>query len=125
MAHGPARSEPPGLRAAKQLPTDFLKLGGVQTEAMLGLQKELLQAYEQISAAWLERVKLEAELWSDLAARMSASASVPDALGAFQQCVARRIQMAADDGRQLLEDSQRIMNTINRAMSNEAPTGAR
>ena len=124
MAHGSARSDPAGARAAKQLPGNFLNLGEAQSEAILGMQKEVLQAYEQISRAWLERVKLEAELWSNLAAEMSASTSVPGALSAFQECVARRIQMAADDGQRLFEDSQKIMNTITRAISNGGPTAA-
>jgi hypothetical protein len=124
MAHGSARSDPSGSRAAIQLPGHFLNLGEAQSEAILGMQKELLQAYEQISRAWLERVKLEVDLWSDLAAKMSASASVPGALSAFQQSVARRIQMAADDGQQLFEDSQKIINTVTRAISNGGPTAA-
>ena len=52
-------------------PTDasmpFLNLGKDQTEAMLSMQKELLDAYDQSSRAWLARVKSEGDLWSDLA----------------------------------------------------------
>jgi hypothetical protein len=42
-------------------PTDasmpFPNLGKEQTEAMLSMQKELLDAYDQSSRAWLARVK--------------------------------------------------------------------
>jgi hypothetical protein len=95
--------------------------GQAQTEAMLTVQKELLDAYEEISRAWLARVKSESEFWSELAAKVSGARSVPDALGAYQQCVAQRLQMAADDGRQVLDDSQKIMNTVARSLSHNWP----
>jgi hypothetical protein len=82
-------------------PTDasmpFLNLGKEQTEAMLSIHKELLDAYDQSSRAWLARVKSEVDLWSDLAKKLSATQSVPDAVGAYQQCVAQRMQMAAEE----------------------------
>jgi phasin protein len=103
-------------------PTDasmpFLKLGKEQTEAMLSMQRELLDAYDQSSRAWLARVKSEVDLWSDLAKKLSTTQSVPDAVGAYQQCVAQRMQMAAEDGRRLYDDCQKITQTITRSLSN-------
>ena len=99
----------------------FLNLGNEQTEAMLSMQNELLDAYDQSSRAWLARVKSEVELWSDLAKRLSASQSVPDVVGAYQQCVAQRMQMAAEDGRRLYDDCQKITQTITRSLSNGRP----
>ena len=84
-------------------PTDasmpFLNLGRDQTEAMLSMQKEFLDAYDQSSRAWLARVKSEGDLWSELAKKLSETRSAPEALAAYQQCVAQRMQMAAEDGR--------------------------
>ena len=102
----------------------FLNLGNEQTEAMLSMQKELLDAYDQSSRAWLARVKSEVELWSDLAKRLSASQSVPDVVGAYQQCVAQRMQMAAEDGRRLYDDCQKITQTITRSLSNGWPAAS-
>jgi hypothetical protein len=45
------------------------------------MQKELLDAYDQSSRAWLARVKTEVDLWSDLAKKLSATQSVPDVVG--------------------------------------------
>jgi hypothetical protein len=72
--------------------TPFLKLGKEQTEAMLGLQKELLDAYEQASRALLARVKSQVDLWSKLAAKLAATRSAPEAVGAYQECVTRWMQ---------------------------------
>jgi hypothetical protein len=73
----------------------FFKLGNEKTEAMLGMQKELLNAYEQISRAW-HALKSETDLWSDLATKLTSTRSVPEALAAHQECVAQRMRMVAE-----------------------------
>ena len=109
-------------------PTDasmrFANLGKEQTEAILSVQKELLDAYDQSTRAWLARVKTEVDLWSDLAKKLSATQSVPDVVGAYQQCVAQRMQMAAEDGRRLYDDCQKITQTITRSLSNGWPAAS-
>jgi Phasin protein len=103
--------------AGGSTPKDFAKLGEKQSEAMLAIQQELADVCEQISRAWLARLKAEGELWQGLASKMSAARSVPDAIAIYQACAAQRVQMAADDGRRLFEDSQKIMSTIARSMT--------
>jgi Phasin protein len=103
-------------------PTQALGFGKQQTDAMLGMQRELLDAYEQASRSWLARVKSETELWSELAVKLAVTKSVPEALGAYQQCVAQRMQMAADDGRRLFDECQKATHKITQSLSNEWPT---
>src|SRR3974390_1690017 len=109
--------------AAGPEPENFFKVGQEQTEATLGIQKELLEAYEQASRAWLARIQSEVELWSDLATRLSATRSIPDALGAYQETVAQRLQMATDDGRRMATDCQEIMEKITRSLTKGWPGG--
>jgi hypothetical protein len=90
-------------------------------EATFAMQKTLLNAYEEIGGAWIERVKAEVALWSDLAAKLSASRTMPDGLQACQDTFAQRMQMVADDGRRLFEDSQKIITSISRTMPNGWP----
>src|SRR5262245_40138620 len=100
----------------------FFMAGKEQTEAMVGMQKELLDAYEQASRAWLARVKSEVDLWSQLAAKLSATRSAPEAMQAYQECVAQRMQMAAEDGRRLADDCQKIMGKIGQSFANGWPS---
>ncbi len=93
-------------------------------DGMLDVQKELLEAYEQASRAWLARVKSEVDLWSELAAKLTATHSVPEILQTYQKCVAQRMQMAAEDGRQLFEECQKITKKIGGSMSNGWPKGS-
>ncbi len=110
--------------SAKPGPASIGELGREQTAAMIGMQKELLDAYEQASRAWLARAKSEAELWSDLAAKLSASKTFPDALGAYQECVSQRMQMTAEDGRRLFDECQKITQKITQSFSGGWPSGS-
>jgi Phasin protein len=90
---------------------------------VLKMHKELLDAYEHASRNWLARVQSEVNLWSELASKLSGSHSLPDALEAYQKFVAQRMQMAAEDGRQLFEECQKITQKITRSMAGSWPTG--
>ena len=52
-----------------------------------------------------------------------ATRSIPEALETYQKCVAQRMQMAAEDGRQLFEQCQNITQKITRAL-NGRPAGS-
>src|SRR5262245_8374644 len=91
------------------------------TDGMINVQKELLAAYEQASRVWLARLESDVDLWSELAAKLGSTQSVPEILQAYHKCVAQRMQMAADDGRQLFEECQKITQKIGRSMSNGWP----
>ena len=90
---------------------------------LLKMQKELLDTFEQASRGWLARVQSEVNLWSDLGTKLTSSHSVPDALEVYQKFVAQRMQMAAEDGRQLFEECQRVTQKITRSLSGNWPSG--
>ena len=104
--------------------TDAFGSARERTEALSGLQKELLGSYEQASRAWLDRVKSEVDLWTGLAAKLTGTRSVPEALAAYQECVAQRMQMATEDGQRLLEQCQATMNNMSRMLPNGGRTGS-
>ena len=76
--------------AEKPGPMPFFNLGQERTEAATPLQKELLEAYEQASRAWLARVQSEVALWSELATKLTATRSVPESFEAYTKCVTKR-----------------------------------
>jgi hypothetical protein len=49
----------------------FFNIGQERAEVAVALQKELLEAYEQASRAWLARVQSEVALWSELATKLT------------------------------------------------------
>jgi hypothetical protein len=94
-------------------PASAFAKGQEQTEAMLGMQKELL-----------DRVRSEVDLWTELAAKLTATRSLPEALGTYQECVTQRMQMAAEDGRRMSEGCQKLLQTFTRPLPNGWPTGS-
>jgi hypothetical protein len=112
MAGKPSGNTPQEIGAAQ-----LFQLGKRQTNTVLNLQKELLDAYEEASRAWLSRVKSEVELWSNLATKLSATRSVPEGMETYRDCVSQRVQMAADDGRRLFDDGQKIISALTRSLN--------
>ena len=94
----------------------FLPL--LPVEVGIGLQRELLDAYEKAGFAWVARARSEAELWSELTAKLAASRSVPEALEAYTKSVSEQMKMTAEDGQRLFHDYQQIAQTINKAVYN-------
>ena len=86
--------------------------------------QDLLDAYGHSSRVWLARLKSEVDLWSELAAKLSATRSMPEALDSYQRFVMQRMEMAAQDGRQLAEDSQDIARKMTRSLSAGWPTAS-
>ena len=85
------------MTAAERPQSSTFKLANEGTEAMLRVQKELLDMYDRASRDWLGRLKSEAELWTELAAALATTRSVPDAIKSYQECISRRVEMTAAD----------------------------
>jgi hypothetical protein len=110
--------------AGKADTRSFLNWGQERTEAAMGLQKELLASYEEASRAWLARVQSEVALWSDLASKLSATRSVPEALETYSKCVSERMKMAADDGRKLADEAHKITQKITKSLGTGGPAAS-
>jgi hypothetical protein len=99
----------------------FVQFGKERTEAMLKVQKELLGEYEEGARAWAARVKSEVELWSNLAAKITASHSIPEGLEAYRDFVSQRIQMTAEDGRRFFDEGQKVISVITQSFNGKDP----
>lgn len=98
-------------------PAQFLEFGKVQTDAMLCVQRELLDAYAEAGRAWTARVKAEVEFWSELAAKLAACQTIVEGATTYNRCASQRLQMIAEDGQQFLEAGQKIIAALTRPRS--------
>lgn len=105
-------------------PASFFNWGQEKTGAALALQKELLETYDQACRAWLSRVQSEVSLWSDLATKLTATRTVPEAFETYSKCVSERMKMASDDGRRLADEAQQITQKITKSFGNGGWPGA-
>ena len=103
------------VTTAEQAQNSTVELANEGTEAMLRLQKELLELYDQASRDWLAQLKSEAELWSGLATKLAGTRSVPDAMKSYQEWISQRVEMAAADAQRLSDECGTIMRKINRS----------
>ena len=103
------------VTTAEQAQNSTVELANEQTEAMLRLQKELLELYDQASRDWLAQLKSEAELWSGLATKLAGTRSVPDAIKSYQEWISQRVEIAAADAQRLSDECGTIMQKINRS----------
>ena len=107
------------LNASKATaPPDVANWGQHQTETVLNLQKTILESCEHASRAWIDRMQSEISLWSELATKLGSTKSMPEALEVYTKCMSQRIQMAADDGRKLVEEAQQITQKFAQSLGN-------
>ncbi len=104
--------------ATTPTPASLFNWGQGRTDAALALQKELLESYDQATRTWLARVQSEVSLWSELATKLTATHTVPEALEAYSKSISERMKMAADDGRRLADEAQQITRTITKSLGN-------
>ena len=109
-----ATKETKGSTATGAAP--FMNWGQEQSQAALALQKEFLASCEEASRAWLTRMQSQFTLWSGLAAKMTATNSVPEALEAYTKCVSESIKMATEDGQRLAEETRKVAQQFTKSL---------
>lgn len=98
--------------------------GKERTEAMVAAQAEFLERLREINQYWLERAKSEAELATDLAAKLTHARSAPETATAYQEWATRRMQLVLEDGQRLFADSVKLMERSARLFSSGSTGGA-
>ena len=99
-------------KPSEVLPEQILQFGRERTDTMLKAQKELLDAFQDAGRTWATRMESEIKLWNEFAAKLTASRSLPEGIKLYNDCIAQRMQMVAEDGRHLFDDVQRLWTTV-------------
>jgi len=100
------------------IPAEFAEIAKKRIEAMVEIQKEFLDRFEEFNQAWFTRAKSETSLASEFVAKLTSARSVPETASACQECVGKRMEMLADDGRQFFADSQKFLQLSTRLLMN-------
>jgi hypothetical protein len=107
-----------GAPMANILPAEFVEIGKKRVEAMMEIQQELFEVFQEINQAWFDRARSAATINSELIAKLTAARTVPETADAYQQCMGKRIEMLVEDGRRLFADSQKIVNLGTKFLAN-------
>ena len=88
---------------------EFANMAQKSFETMMGLQKEVLDAFYDINQQWILGINAEATLASELFTKLVAARSIPDAVSACQDCGSRQLEILAEQSRGLMAASERIV----------------
>jgi hypothetical protein len=117
MAQKEARSEPAEKSPQFNLATaDLAATAKKQIEAFTNAQSEALDNLQEMNHQWLDRIQAEAALASELASKLTASRSIPEAITTCQKWGSRRFEMMADDTKHLWDDTQKFMQASARLL---------
>jgi hypothetical protein len=100
------------------MPTEFAELGKKRIGEFVNTQKELVEKLQEMNRQWFDRAQAEANLASELASKLTAARSIPDAMAAYQEWASRRFEMMAEDGKHLLADTQKFMEAATHLLPN-------
>jgi hypothetical protein len=98
------RSSPANL-----LPPEFDILATEGMEGLAQAQSEFLEKIQKINKDWLHRLQLEAIVASEFATKLITARSISETATVCRGWATRRVVMAAEDGKRLLENSQQFL----------------
>ncbi len=98
-------------------PSEFAAIGQRRMEEFGSVQTELIQKFQEASQKWLERLQDEAKLSADFGSRLMRASSMPEAMNVLQEWNRHRFEMIAQDGKRLLDDTQKLIETSARLAS--------
>jgi hypothetical protein len=114
--------EPHGEHRTKSAPNqtaaEFTAMGKKQIEQFAKAQSELLDQVRQANQHWMERLQYQANLASKLATQLAAAQSIPEAVSIYREWTSQQLEIIANDGKHLLDDTQKLIGTSAQLLSN-------
>lgn len=90
------------------VPADFMATAKEQFDDLAATQADLLEKFRETNRQWLDRMQAEMNLASAFSSKLIAARSFPEAIGTWQEWTTRRLEMAAQDMKQVLDDAQKF-----------------
>lgn len=109
-------SEHKAMGGAVTSTTEAMSSEALASRGLAVIRGEILTAYQQLTNGLLVRADAETALWSELASTLSRTYSLRTALRTYQSFISKRMQVAAEDGRRALVESEQIMNDLGQAL---------
>jgi hypothetical protein len=87
----------------------FADMGRQSIDAIVGMQKGFLDAFEELNRQWVSGINAEAALASEFFTKLAAAKSIPDAAIACQGCANRQMEILAENGRRLMTAGEKMV----------------
>jgi len=104
---------------ATRLIPEFIATGKRSFEDFAEMQAELLSKMQQANTSWIDAFQKRAALASDFATKLSTARSMPDTATAFQDWMSHRMELAAEDAKHILVDTEMFLEAGARLLSHD------
>jgi hypothetical protein len=98
------------LEAPFAVPREFTGMGSKTFEMMANMQKGILESVQLLNQQWLAHAASDTRLTSEFMSKLANAKSIPGAASACQEYTNRRMQIFADDARQLLAVAGKLLS---------------
>jgi Phasin protein len=99
-------------------PAGLAEAGLKRVEDVMSLQTELVTYLQEVNQNWFNHMQSETAIASEFANKLTAARSLPDVATAWQEWANRRMELLAQDGRHLLADAEKFLETGTRVFGN-------
>ncbi|MGJ0509220.1 MAG: hypothetical protein ACR652_19265 [Methylocystis sp.] len=89
--------------------SEFMAEGRQRMEDVAGAQSEFWNKLQHSNRKWLDRMQNEASMAADLASRLTSARSLTETASLFQNWTMKHMEMAAEDARRVMTDTQDIL----------------
>ncbi|QHO75686.1 hypothetical protein ACH79_26720 [Bradyrhizobium sp. CCBAU 051011] len=104
--------------APNLIPPEFAAMGKQRLDELVAAQTQQFENLREIGWSCFDRMQSEAALASELAAKLTAVRSIPEAATAYQEWATHRMEMAAEDAKRIFADAQKLTKTGTQLLSN-------
>src|SRR5258708_13915973 len=91
------------------IPSAFMTMGRQHIHECVKTHSELVDKFQEVNRSWLQYLRSEADLSSEFTSKMTAARSIPGIATVLVEWTSRHMEMTAVDAKQLLADTQKIM----------------
>ena len=97
---------------------EFAAVGKKKMDEFAKAQTEILDQVRAVNQQWMERLQYQANLAARVAAQLATAHSIPEAMSIYREWTSQQLEIMANDGKHLLEDTQKLIGASARLMSN-------
>ncbi len=112
------------MSATKMLNPELLEMARKKIEALLAVQKEMMQTLQGINHDLFDRAKKESDLASEFIGKLAAARTPSDATSTYHEWATREMELLAADGRQMFANIEKFIETSRRLFANGVHPGA-
>jgi histidinol dehydrogenase len=95
-------------QGAGQRTAEFVAEGRQRIEDFAGAQAQFWDRVQDSNRKWLARFQTEATITADFANKLTSAKSFTDAVNLLQNWTVKHLELATEDARRLLSDTQEI-----------------